>query len=326
MRLIQVERPGGPEVLVPGTGPVPSPGPGEVLIRVHAAGINRADTYQRRGKYPLQPGVSPILGLEVAGMVEALGTGAERWKPGDTVCALLSGGGYAEYATAPAVQCLPFPSGLTPIEAASLPETFFTVWLDVFEYAGLKPGESLLVHGGSSGIGITAIQLAKALGSPVFVTAGSDDKCAAAKALGATLAINYRTEEFEKAIMRHTDGRGVDVILDMVGGSYVARNLRCMARDGRLVYVNTMESAKAEIDLSVLMARRLTITGSHLRPQPVERKAQIARELEERVWPLISAGKIKPVIDSVFPLDKAADAHRRMESSEHIGKIVLEVG
>jgi putative PIG3 family NAD(P)H quinone oxidoreductase len=325
MRLIQVERPGGPEVLVLGAGPVPTPGSGEVLIRVKAAGINRADTYQRRGKYPVQPGTSPILGLEVAGTIEASGVGAERWKHGDSVCALLAGGGYAEYATAPAVQCLPFPEGLTAVEAASLPETFFTVWLDVFEYGGLKPGESLLVHGGSSGIGVTAIQLARALGSPVYVTAGSDEKCAAAKTLGATGAINYRAEDFEKEILRHTEGRGVDVILDMVGGSYFARNLRSMARDGRLVYVNAMESVKAEIDLSVVMARRLTITGSHLRPQPVERKAQIARALETRVWPLISAGKIKPVIDRVFPLEHAAEAHRRMESSEHIGKIVLEV-
>jgi putative PIG3 family NAD(P)H quinone oxidoreductase len=325
VKYIGIRQPGGPEVLTLMDGPVPSPGPGEVLIRVKAAGINRADTYQRKGNYPLRPGTCPIPGLEAAGTVESVGTGVDRWKPGDRVCALLAGGGYAEYAIAPAGQCLPIPNGLTFIEAASLPETFFTVWLDVFEFGALQPGESLLVHGGSSGIGVTAIQLARVLGSTVYVTAGSDEKCAAARDLGATLAINYRTQDFEKEILTATSGRGVDVILDMVGGSYVARNLRSMAPNGRLVYVNYMESAKAELDLSVLTARRLTITGSHLRPQPVERKAAIGRALEERAWPHLLSGKIKPVIDSVFPLEQAADAHRRMESSAHIGKIVLEV-
>ncbi len=252
-------------------------------------------------------------------MVEALGPGASRWKVGEKLCALLTGGGYAEYAVTPAVQCLPIPHGLDAAQAASLPETFFTVWLDVFDLGGLKPAETLLVHGGSSGIGITAIQLAKALGSRVFVTAGSEDKCEACRKLGADLAINYRVADFEKEI------HDVDVILDMVGGSYTAKNLRVLARFGRLVYINTMESPKAEVDLSVIMSRQLTLTGSHLRPQTIERKAEIAKNLETRVWPLITEGKIKPVIDSVCPLRDAAAAHRRMESSQHIGKIVLQV-
>ncbi len=302
--------------------PAPPPGEGEVLLRVAAAGVNRADTYQRKGRYPTQPGVSSILGLEVSGVVEQ---GAGRWKPGERVCALLSGGGYAEYVNVPAVQCLPIPKGLSMIQAASLPETFFTVWLDVFDFGALRPGESLLVHGGSSGIGVTAIQMAVALGSTVYTTAGSDQKCEAVKALGAAEAFNYRTQDFEKEIARATGGLGVDVILDMVGGSYFPRNLRSLARDGRLVHVNYMDGARAEIDLAVLAAKHLTVTGSHLRPQPVEKKAQIAQALEERVWPFFHSGKIKPVIDSVFPLERAADAHARMESSEHIGKIVLEI-
>lgn len=299
--------------------PVPVPGPGEVLIKVAAAGINRADLLQVAGRYALRPGVSPIPGLEVAGVIDALGPGAQRWKTGDRVCALLTGGGYAEYAVTPAVQCLPIPGGLDFVQAASLPETFFTVWLDVFDIAALKPGESLLVHGGSSGIGITAIQLAKALGSRVFVTAGSEEKCEACRKLDADLAINYRAADFEKEL------RDVDVILDMVGGSYTAKNLRILARFGRLVYINFMESAKAEVDLSIIMGRQLTLTGSGLRPQTVERKGQIAQALEQRAWPSIAGGKIKPVIDSVFPLADAASAHKRMASSEHIGKIMLKV-
>lgn len=325
MRQIDIASPGGPEVLVPSTGPVPVPIEGEVLIHVQAAGVNRADTLQRAGKYPVRPGVSNIPGLEVSGSITALGPGTSRWKVGDSVCALLTGGGYAEYAVAPEVQCLPFPTGLTAIEAASLPETFFTVWLDVFDFGGLKQGETLLVHGGSSGIGITAIQLAHALGSPVFVTAGSDAKCDACRKLGATEAINYRTQDFETEIQRLTEKRGVDVILDMVGGSYTPKNLRILATDGRLVHIHYFEGPKTEIDLSRIVARHLTITGSGLRPQSVEKKAAIARALEQTVWPLISSGRIKPVIDRVFPLEQAADAHRLMESSTHIGKIVLEV-
>jgi NADPH2:quinone reductase len=313
------------EILQPGRtlkvvdAPVPTPGPGEVLIKVQAAGVNRADVLQAAGRYKLSPGVSPILGLEVAGTIEALGVGAERWRVGDFVCALLTGGGYAEYAVTPAVQCLPFPGGLDAIQAGSLPETFFTVWLDVFDIGGLKPGETLLVHGGSSGIGITAVQIAKALGSRVIVTAGSEEKCEACRKLGADVAINYRTSDFEK------EAGNVNVILDMVGGSYTLRNLRILAPGGRLVYINSMESNKAEIDLSLVVHRQLTITGSGLRPQTVQRKAALARELEDRIWPLISSGKIRPVIDNVYPLEKAADAHHRMESSQHIGKIMLQV-
>jgi NADPH:quinone reductase len=299
--------------------PIPVPSPGEVLIKVAAAGVNRADLLQAAGRYVLRPGASPILGLEVAGVVEASGESVQRWKPGDAVCALLTGGGYAEYAVTPAAQCLPIPRGLEAIQGASLPETFFTVWLDVFDLGGLEPGETLLVHGGSSGIGITAIQLAKALGSRVFTTAGSEEKCEACRKLGADLAINYRVADFEKEM------KDVDVILDMVGGSYTAKNLRILARFGRLVYIHFLESNKAEIDLAVIIGRQLTLTGSGLRPQTIERKAEIAKNLETRVWPLIAEGKIKPVIDSVYPLQDAAAAHKRMESSQHVGKIVLKV-
>ncbi len=307
--------------LVPGEAPTPVPGEGEVLIKVQAAGVNRADLLQRGGRYALKPGVSPVLGLEVAGTVVTAGG---RWKTGDSVCALLTGGGYAEYAVTPATNCLPFPAGLTAIEAASLPETFFTVWLDVFDLGGLKPGETLLVHGGSSGIGITAIQLAKALGSRVIVTAGSEEKCEACRKLGADVAINYRTTDFEQQISSER-AKGVNVILDMVGGSYTAKNLRVLAPRGRLVYINFMESAKAEIDLALILGRQLTITGSGLRWQPTEIKAAIARDLEERAWPLIASGKIKPVIDNVYPLAAAQEAHARMESSQHVGKIVLSM-
>jgi NADPH2:quinone reductase len=269
--------------------------------------------------------MSPVLGLEAAGTIAEVGAAVDRWRKGDKVCALLTGGGYAEYATTPAVQCLPIPKGLSVIEAASLPETFFTVWLDVFDLGALKPGESLLIHGGSSGIGVTAIQIARALGSTVYATAGSDKKCQACRDLGAREAINYKTADFEKEISRLTEGRGVDVILDMIGGSYTPKNLRILARDGRLVHINYSEGAKVEVDLSVVVAKHLTSTGSGLRPQPVERKAQIARALETIVWPLIEQGEIKPVIDTVFPLEQAGDAHRLMESSSHIGKIMLSV-
>ena len=308
--------------------PIPVPGPGEVLIKVQAAGVNRADLLQKAGRYALRPGVSPILGLEVAGTIAGLGSasnaGSSRWKIGDRVCALLTCGGYAEYAVTPAEQCLPVPGGLDAVQAGSLPETFFTVWLDVFDIGGLKPGETLLVHGGSSGIGITAIQLAKALGSRVLITAGSEEKCEACRKLGADLAINYRVTDFEKEAGFEKTG-GVDVILDMVGGSYTIKNLRSLAPRGRLVNIHFLESSKAEIDLALIVGRQLTITGSGLRPQTVERKAQIARNLEERVWPLIASGQIRPVIDSVYPLENAAEAHRRMESSQHIGKIMLQV-
>lgn len=317
MRQIEIVQPGGELKLC--DAPVPTPGPGEVRIKVQAAGVNRADLLQAAGRYALRPGVSPIPGLEVSGTIDALGSGADRWQIGDSVCALLTGGGYAQYAVTPAVQCLPFPNGLDAIKAESLPETFFTVWLDVFDLGALKPGESLLVHGGSSGIGITAIQLAKALGSRVFATAGSDEKCEACRKLGADIAINYRATDFEKEL------RDVNVVLDMVGGSYTLKNLRILAPLGRLVYINFMESSKAEIDLALILGRQLTITGSGLRPQSVERKAQIARNLEQRAWPLLSSGQIKPVIDGVYPLDRAADAHQRMASSQHIGKIVLKV-
>ncbi len=317
MRQIEIVQPSGELKL--SDAPVPTPGPGQVRIKVQAAGVNRADLLQAAGRYALRPGVSPIPGLEVAGTIDALGSGADRWQVGDSVCALLTGGGYAEYAITPAVQCLPFPRGFDAIQAASLPETFFTVWLDVFDLGALKPGESLLVHGGSSGIGITAIQLAKALGSRVFATAGSDEKCEACRKLGADIAINYRTADFEKEL------RDVNVILDMVGGSYTLKNLRILAPLGRLVYINFMESSKAEIDLALILGRQLTITGSGLRPQSVERKAQIARNLEQRAWTLLASGQIKPVIDGVYPLEHAADAHRRMASSQHIGKIVLKV-
>ena len=321
MRQAEIVQPSGELKIV--EAPIPVPGPGEVLIKVQAAGVNRADLLQRTGRYALRPGVSPILGLEVAGTIEALGDalrpGVGRWNVGDRVCALLTGGGYADYAVTPAEQCLPFPHGLDAILAGSLPETFFTVWLNVFDLGGLKPGETLLVHGGSSGIGVTAIQIAKALGSRVFVTAGSEEKCEACRMLGADLAIDYRTSDFER------EAGNVDVILDMVGGSYTIRNLRALAPGGRLVYINFMESAKAEIDLSLILGRQLTITGSGLRFQTVERKAKIARDLEERVWPLISSGKIRPVLDSIYLLESAAEAHRRMESSQHIGKIMLQV-
>ena len=325
MRQIEITQPGGPEVLAIAEAPVPAPGEGEVLIKVQAAGVNRADIAQRNGRYRLGPGMSSILGLEVAGTVEQAGPGVSRWKPGDQVCALLTGGGYAEYVVTPAPQCLPIPAGLSAVEAASLPETYFTVWLDVFDIGGLKEGETLLVHGGSSGIGITAIQLARAFGSKVFVTAGSDEKCDACQRLGANAAINYRTADFEESIRNLTAGRGVDVILDMVGGSYTLRNLRSLAPRGRLVFINYMESNQAGIDIALILGKQLTVSGSGLRPQTVERKAEIAHALEQRVWPLIAGGKIKPVIDSLYRFEDAAEAHRRMESSAHIGKIVLRM-
>jgi len=325
MRAIEITQPGGPGVLKPCERPVPLLKAGEVLIRVLAAGVNRPDVFQRLGQYPVPPGASDLPGLEVAGEIVDGDLGAIGFKKGDLVCALVQGGGYAEYCAAPLDQCLPVPKGLTPLEAAALPETFFTVWSNVFQRAALAEGESLLVQGGSSGIGTTAIQLATALGHRVFATAGSADKCRACEDLGAVRAIDYKTEDFAAVVKELTNGKGVDVVLDMVGGDYVAREISCLADDGRIVVIALLGGAKANVDLGQVLRRRLTITGSTLRPRPVAFKAQIARELRERVWPLLEAGRIKPVIYQTFPLEAAADAHTLMESSAHVGKIMLNV-
>jgi len=325
MRAVEITRPGKPEVLKIGTRPVPQPKPGEVLIRVTAAGVNRPDVLQRTGNYPIPPGASDIPGLELAGPIVALGDGVKDWRVGDTVTALAQGGGYAEYCTAPAPQCLPIPKGMTVVEAASLPETFFTVWSNVFDHAGLKPGESFLVQGGSSGIGVAAIQMVKAFGHTVFATAGSSEKCAACVKLGADRAINYKTEDFAATVKEATGGRGVDVILDMVGGDYVDRELKCLAEDGRIVIIAFLGGTKATINLSEILRRRLTLSGSTLRPRPVEFKGAIAKNLREKIWPLVEQGKIKAVVHKTFPLAEAAKAHELMESSQHIGKIVLTV-
>lgn len=323
MRYIQVTEPGGPDVLRAVEGERPQPGPGEVLIRVVAAGVNRADIFQRRGAYPPPAGASPVLGLEVSGEIVECGAGVERWSPGDSVCALANGGGYAEYVAVPAGQCLPIPSGLPMVEAAALPETFFTVWNNVVERGELKPGEVLLVHGGSSGIGTTAIQLARARGARVFTTAGSDEKCGACEQLGAERAINYRREDFVEVVREHTGGHGADLILDMVGGDYTERNIRLAATGGRIVNIAALEGPQVNLNLGTIMAKRLTLTGSTLRPRSRAVKAAIAEALEREVWPAIAEGTIRPVIHATFPLDRAADAHRLMESSRHIGKIVL---
>lgn len=325
MRAIEITRPGPPEVLVPARRAIAQPADGEVLIQVAAAGVNRPDLAQRRGTYPPPPGASDLPGLEVAGIVVALGSGVTALRIGDSVCALTHGGGYAEYCVAPATQCLPVPRGLSMIEAASLPETFFTVWSNLFGPTGLKPGESVLIQGGSSGIGVTAIQLARALGHRVFATAGSAEKCAACEGLGAH-AINYRTEDFVDVVKRATDGRGVDVILDMVGGDYVARELELLAPDGRLVLLAFLGGAQATLNLTAIIFRRLLITGSALRPRTIAFKADLARGLLEKVWPLIEDGSIRPVIHATFALEDAASAHRLMESGQHIGKIVLTCG
>jgi NADPH2:quinone reductase len=333
MLAIEISTPGGPEVLRPARRPVPSPAAGEVLIEIAAAGVNRPDVLQRKGGYAPPPGASDIPGLEVAGTIVAIGPQDHNksapqvtgWKIGDEVCALVTGGGYAEYVAAPAVQCLPVPQGLTLEQAASLPETFFTVWVNVFERGALKNDETLLVQGGSSGIGVTAIQMARAMGHRVFVTAGTAEKCAECEKLGATRAINYRTEDFVAVIKQLTGGHGVDVILDMVGGDYVPRELACLAVDGRLSLIAFLGGTKTSLDLSDILRRRLTITGSTLRPRPVEFKATVARALREKVWPLIESGKIRPVIYRTFGLEQAAAAHSLMESSEHVGKIRLSV-
>jgi putative PIG3 family NAD(P)H quinone oxidoreductase len=325
MRQIVCTAPGGPDVLELGTGPVPVPREGEVLIEVAYAGVNRPDCLQRSGAYPPPPDASPILGLEVAGRVVALGTAVSEPAIGATVCALVPGGGYAEYCTAPAAWCLPVPNGVSVGDAAGLPETHFTVWNNVFDRGRLAPGETLIVHGGSSGIGLTAIQLAKRFGATVIVTAGSDEKAAFCRSIGADHAIDYRTQDFVDEVARITGKRGVDVILDMVGGDYIARNLRCLALEGRLVMIAFLQGSRAEIDFRHVMMRRLTITGSTLRASPFERKAALARSLRDKVWPLYAEGKLRTVTHATFPLAAAARAHALMESSAHVGKIVLRV-
>lgn len=325
MTVIEISKPGGPEVLVPRCRSIPRSGPGEVLIKVAAAGVNRPDCLQRQGKYPPPPGASDLPGLEVAGTIADVGEGVREWKTGDEVCALLAGGGYAEYCAAPALQCLPVPKELDFIQAAALPETFFTVWTNVFERGRLQAGESLLAHGGGSGIGTTAIQLGRAFGARVFATAGSAEKVEACRNLGAERAINYREEDFVQVIKQATAEKGVDVILDMVGGDYVQRNLNLLAVEGRLVQIAFLRGSKVELDLVPVLMKRLILTGSTLRPRSVAQKAAIAQALRKKVWPLLDNGAIKPVIDQVFPLQHAAEAHRKMESNRHIGKLVLRV-
>ncbi len=323
MQVVEISEPGGPEVLRLAQRPRPQAGPGEVIIQVGAAGVNRPDVLQRKGVYPPPAGASDIPGLEVAGTVAEVGAGVRNFDLGDCVCALVTGGGYAQYCVAPAQQCLAVPTGWSDVDAASLPETFFTVWSNVFDRGRLRPGESFLVQGGSSGIGVAAIQLAKALGSRVFATAGSDEKCAACARLGAQRAINYRKEDFVAVIKAETGGRGVDVILDMIGGDYLARETAALAEDGRLVFINTMGGAKTTVNLVEVMVKRLTITGSTLRARPVAVKAQIAQELAQRVWPLLENGSVQPVVYRTYPFSQAAAAHALMESSEHVGKIIL---
>jgi NADPH2:quinone reductase len=324
MTVIEIAEPGGPNVLRPAKRPVPQPASGEVLIMVHGAGVNRPDVMQRLGKYPPPRGASDIPGLEISGRIVAMHPDAPgRWRVGDEVCALVSGGGYAEYCVAPSGQCLPIPAGRDRISAAAIPETFFTVWTNLFERGRLGRGERVLLHGGTSGIGTTAIQLARASGAIVIATAGSDEKCAACVKLGASLAINYRTEDFVEVVRAATTGTGVDVILDIVGGDYVERNLRCLAMNGRLLQIGLMGGAVAEIDLTVVLHRRLTVMGSTLRARSVEEKSALAREVEAHVWPWLVDGTVAPVIDRTFPLTLASEAHRRMESGAHVGKIVL---
>ncbi|MBV8915479.1 MAG: NAD(P)H-quinone oxidoreductase [Acetobacteraceae bacterium] len=316
---------GGPEVLQLVSGPVPQPAEGEVLIRVEAAGVNRPDVQQRKGSYPPPPGASPLLGLEVAGEVVAANDAA-RFRPGDKVCALVNGGGYAEYCVAPATQCLAWPSGYDAIRAAALPETYFTVWANLFQLGRLQRGERALVHGGTSGIGVTAIQLGHEFGAQMYATAGSQEKCDACVRLGAEAAINYKETDFAEAIKQFTSGKGVNVVLDMVGGAYFQRNLRCLGTDGRLVLIAFMSGPKAEaVDLTAIMVRRLAVTGSTMRPRTAAQKGAIAEALKERVWPVLDAGRCGPVIYKVFPLEQAAEAHRLMETSAHIGKIMLKV-
>jgi NADPH:quinone reductase len=323
MIAIEIREPGEPDVLVPVERSMPVPAAREVLIKVAAAGVNRPDVFQRRGRYAPPPGASDIPGLEVSGTIEALGTDVRDWRVGDAVCALIAGGGYAEYCVAPAPQCLPPPRGMDLVTAAAIPETFFTVWTNVFDRGHLAAHESILIHGGSSGIGTTAIQLARAFGSRVFATAGSAEKCAACERLGADRAINYRDADFVAAIKESTAGRGVDVVLDMVGGEYFARNIEVLAIDGRLVEIATLHGANAEINIATIMQRRLTITGSTLRPRSVAEKARVATAVRQHVWPLLESGTVTPVVHATFPLREAAQAHRVMEASQHIGKLLL---
>lgn len=325
MRAIDPAHPGGPEVLTIVERPVPSPSTGEVLIRVHAAGVNRPDVLQRKGRYPMPPGAPTIPGLEVAGEIVGVGEGVHRWQGGERVTALLSGGGYAEYATAPEGQCLPIPGALTMIEAASLPETHFTVWKNLIEGARLRAGDIALVHGGTSGIGVTAIQIGRALGARVIVTVGSASKIEAALNLGAEAAIDYTMQDFVTEVDRLTHGRGVDIVLDMISADYIPRNLLCLAPGGRHVSIATQHGQKAEVDIGLIMRKGLTLTGSMLRPQPVAIKAAVARSLEREDWPLIASGGVRAVIDRTYKLECAADAHTRMEASQHVGKIVLEI-
>ncbi|MGE3968539.1 MAG: NAD(P)H-quinone oxidoreductase [Dongiaceae bacterium] len=327
MKAIVAETPGDADRLRLIRRPMPKPGEGELLVRIAAAGVNRPDILQREGNYGPPPGASDILGLELAGEVVGKGPGdTGPWKVGDKLCALVAGGGYAEYCTVPAPQCLPVPRGLDLVEAAAMPETFFTVWTNVFERAALKPGESILIHGGSSGIGTTAIQLAHVHGAKVMATAGGPEKVAACRALGADRSIDYKAEDFVTAVKDFTGDRGIDVILDMVGGDYIARNLKCLAREGRLVQIAFLKGSKVELDLMPLMLKRQTLTGSTLRARPVAEKGAIAVQLKDRVWPWVEAGRVKPVIHRSFPLAAAADAHRLLEEGRHIGKIVLTVG
>ncbi len=329
MKAIEITTPGAPDVLRLGQRPEPVPAAGEVLIRVHASGVNRPDVLQRMGLYPVPAGVTDIPGLEVAGVIaqgDPVALSEAGFKLGDRVCALVAGGGYAEMCVAPLAQCLPVPQGLTDVEAASLPETFFTVWSNVFDRAHLVAGETLLIQGGSSGIGVTAIQMAKALGATVLVTAGSDDKCRACLALGADHAINYKTQDFKEEVLRLTQGHGADVILDMVAGGYVAREVECLAEDGRLVIIAVQGGMKSEFNAGLVLRRRLTITGSTLRPRSVAFKGAIAQACRRVVWPLIETGRIKPVIHSTFDAADAASAHVLMESNQHVGKIVLTWG
>lgn len=325
MTAIAISEPGGPEVLIPETRPVPIPGEGEVLIAVAAAGVNRPDVMQRKGQYAPPAGASDIPGLEVSGVVARRGAGAARFQEGDAVVALVPGGGYAEFCTVHESTALRLPEPLTLVEGAGIPETTFTVWHNVFQRGALRRGEWLLVHGGTSGIGTTAIQLAKAFGAFVIATAGTDQKCAAARRLGADAVVNYKTTDFAEAVVDATSGHGADVILDMVGGDYLEKNVAAAAEEGRIVQISTLAGAVTKIDLRRIMGKRLSLTGSTLRPRPVAFKAELARTIEEAVWPIIAAGRYKPVIDTFFPLREAAEAHRRMDGGEHVGKIILTV-
>ncbi|MVW77732.1 NAD(P)H-quinone oxidoreductase [Bordetella sp. 02P26C-1] len=325
MRAVEISQPGGPEVLVPVERPRPEAGAGEVLIKVSAAGVNRPDVAQRKGSYPPPPGASDLPGLEVAGEIVGGDAAAGGFSVGDKVCALIAGGGYAEYCVAPVEQCLPIPAGLSEIEAAGLPETYFTVWSNVFDRGALKAGETLLVHGGASGIGTTAIQLARAMGNTVYATVGSDERARAVEALGAARGINYKTEDFVEVVREATGGVGVNVILDMVAGDYINRDLKCLADDGRIVIIALLGGARSEIDANQVLRRRLTVTGSTLRPRPVAFKGAIAQSLRQHVWPLLEQGRIKPIVHATFPLEQASAAHAMMEAGENIGKIILTV-